>query len=42
MCGDREPQCVFKENVSNSTWPYPSIHMGVISIFPLFFLFNIV
>ena len=42
MCGDLDPECVFKETASNSTWPYPSIHMGIISVFPLFFLSNIV
>ena len=40
MCGDLEPECMFKETASNSTWPCQSIHMGIISIFPLFCLFN--
>lgn len=30
-------QCVFKETVGHSIWPYPSIHMGVIRIFPPIF-----
>lgn len=37
MCGDQEPEYVFKETVNNSIRPFPSIHMGVIRLFPRIF-----